>query len=328
MRLLLSLILIMSCALLSASGVDSRLVLGNHADLRATPVALDTLDPARTKVGALRYLGGVSLHSRDPAFGGLSAMQVVGDRFTLVSDGGNVVRFRMGPDFTPREASFADIGEGPGTGWEKRDRDVESLTHDPVTGRIWLGFERANAIWRYDASLIRAQRHAAPPAMADWSANGGAESMARLRDGRFLVISESARPKGVLAKTGRIALMFAGDPTEAPHRGFRFTYVPPAGFDPSDVAELPDGRLLVLTRQFSIPDLFTAKLVIVDPRAIRAGAAVSGREIAHFASPLLHDNFEALAVTQEGGDTIIWMASDDNQQVWERSFLLKFRLEP
>jgi hypothetical protein len=52
-----------------------------------------------------------------------------------------------------------------------------------------------------------------------------------------------------------------------------------------------------------------------------------GIEIASFARPLLHDNFEALAITQEGADTIVWIASDDNGQFWEQSLLLKFRLE-
>jgi hypothetical protein len=230
----------------------------------------------------------------------------------------------MGGDFRVGSAQFGDVGLGPRTGQKKSDRDVESLASDPATGRIWLGFERSNAIWRYDASLERTARFAHPPAMRDWPINGGAESMVRLRDGRFIVISESARPKG---GKGRIALMFAGDPTEAPASGFRFAYVPPAGFDPSDMAELPDGRLLVLNRRLSVPALFTTKLTLVDPRAIRPGAAVAGREIAHFVRPLLHDNFEALAVTREGGETILWIASDDNQEVWEQSLLLKFKLD-
>lgn len=310
-----------------ASDASQRELLGPKARITATPVPLDSRSPARVKVGALTYLGGVRLRSPDWAFGGFSAMQVAGDRFLLVSDAGNIVRFRMDGNFRLSDASFADVTLGPGTGHYKLDRDVESLTADPATGRIWLGFEQSNAIWRYDAALTRPDRFVRPAAMRDWSDNGGPESMVRLRDGRFIVISETSRPRGTLAKTGRTALMFAGDPTEAPDHGFRFTYVPPAGFDPSEMTELPDGRLIVLNRRFSVSDLFTAKLTLVDPSTIRPGAAVEGREIAHFEAPLLHDNFEALAVTREGEDTILWMASDDNQQFWEQSLLLKFRLD-
>lgn len=327
MRRLLPIAACLLCLGTGASDAAQREVLGKHARIEAIPVALDPGDPAHVRLGAITYLGGVQLRSPDPAFGSFSAMQVIGDYFLLVSDAGNVVRFRMDARFRLSDASFGDVTLGPGTGQRKQERDVESLAYDPATGRIWLGFERENAIWRYDASLARTARYAHPPAMRDWSSNGGAESMVRLHDGRFIVISESSRPKNALAKTGRVALMFAGDPTEKPDQGFTFTYLPPAGFDPSDMTQLPDGRLLVLNRRFAVPALFTATLTLIDPRTIRPGAAVQGREIARFAAPVLHDNFEALAVTREGQDTILWIASDDNQQIWEQSLLLKFRLD-
>jgi hypothetical protein len=93
------------------------------------------------------------------------------------------------------------------------------------------------------------------------------------------------------------------------------------------MAELPDGRVLVLNRRVSLADFFTARLVMIDRGAIRPGARVQGREIATLAAPLLHDNFEALAVTEEQGATIVWIASDDNREWFEQSLLLKFRLE-
>ncbi|WP_163365749.1 esterase-like activity of phytase family protein, partial [Enterobacter asburiae] len=67
---------------------------------------------------------------------------------------------------------------------------------DPATGQIWVGFERYNAIWRYDDGLTRAERSVEPAAMRDWSENGGPESMVRLRDGRFVAIGETSRPRG------------------------------------------------------------------------------------------------------------------------------------
>ena len=101
----------------------------------------------------------------------------------------------------------------------------------------------------------------------------------------------------------------------------------PAGYDPTDMTELSDGRLLILNRRLNLSfALFTAKLVIVDRTAIREGATVEGREVATLAPPFLHDNFEALAATQEQGATIVWIASDDNREWFEQSLLLKFRL--
>jgi hypothetical protein len=127
---------------------------------------------------------------------------------------------------------------------------------------------------------------------------------------------------------GRAAIRFAGDPTTHPRAGFTFSFLPPPGYNPSDVTTLPDGRLLVLTRRFKLPFDFAAKLVVVDPAAIRPGALVRGREIATLAKPLIRDNFEGLAVTREGNATILWIVSDDNQLFLQRSLLLKFRLEP
>ncbi|MDT8759008.1 esterase-like activity of phytase family protein [Sphingomonas psychrotolerans] len=308
----------------TASGIEPRAVLGDRAEMVATQVPLDPSDPSGTRVGALTYLGGLVLKSRDPAFGGFSAMRVAGERFTLLSDGGNLVSFRMGADLRPADVRFADL-PGPGTGAIKRHRDSESLTWDPATGRAWVGFENRNAIWRYDASLTRAERAVQPAAMADWSIAGGAEAMVRLRSGQFLVISETARPKGM--PNARIVLRFAGDPTETKVPPQSLAYVPPANYDPTDMAELPDGRLLVLNRRLSLAGLFTAKLVLLDLRGARPGTAVHGRELATFERPVQHDNFEALALTSEGGNTIVWIASDDNGEIWEQSLLLKFRLD-
>jgi len=312
--------------LLSASGRDGRDVLGKVPRMTVERVPLDRRDPGRTRVGALTYLGGIRLKSPDRAFGGFSSMRILGDDFTLLSDGGTFIRFRMGSDWMPRDLRFGDLPDGPEYGWLKSERDAESMTSDPATGQVWVGFENYNAIWRYDADLTRAERSARPAAMRDWSKNGGPESMVRLHDGRFLVLGETTRPKG--SRTGRVGLVFPGDPTAPGTTPIRFTYMPPdERHDPSDAVQLPDGRLVVLNRRFSVPGLFSAKLTLIDPRAIRPGAVVRGIEIATLAAPLLHDNYEALAVTREGDDTILWVASDDNQQFWEWSLLLKFRVE-
>lgn len=308
----------------SWSGPERRPVLGDRPDVEAARVPLDPANPARVRSGALTYLGGVALSSSDGAFGGFSSMSVAGDRFTLLSDGGNIVRFRMDGGFRVSEPWFGDLPAGPGLGWDKSDRDSESMAVDPASGQVWVGFERANQIWRYAPGLTAPAASAAPPAMAGWMDNGGAESLARLRDGRFLVIAETDRRHGGAARN---ALIFSGDPVAHPDSGFRFGYLPPAGYDPSDAAELPDGRVLVINRKLAMPFAWSAVLTLIDPRGFKPGAIVAGREIARFAAPLTVDNFEGLAVTREGGATILWMVSDDNLFVLQRTLLMKFRLD-
>jgi len=304
-------------------------LMGKRAIIHTTPVALDAAHPERTRVGALVWLGGVRLTSPDPAFGGFSALHVAPDhRVTLLSDGGNIVQFTPGADWRPRRIAFGDLPAGPGTGWSKIDRDSESISVDPRDGSVVAGFENSNMLWRYTPDLRRALGAASPRAMAAWPGNEGAESFTFLPKagwggGAITIGEQDPWPKG----KGRAAIRFTGDPVRTPNRGYRFSYIPPAHFDPSDMTVLPDGRLIVLNRRFELPFTFTNKLVVIERRAIRPGAVVRGREIATLAPPLIHENFEGIAATQEGGHTILWLVSDDNQSVLQRSLLLKFRLD-
>lgn len=316
---------------------ESRLaLLGDRPQLTATPVALDPSDPTRVRLGALTYLGGVALRSRDPAFGGYSALAVRheadGDRFTLLSDGGNVVGFTMGGDWQPRRLRFLNLPAGPGTGWEKRDRDTESLAIDPVSGRLWVGFENHNAIWRYAAGFVRAEAQRQPPEMARWPDNGGPESLARLPDGRFVVLAETRHVAAAdwhgperARRESRVALLFPGDPIATTPQ--RFAYMPVGSYDPADATALPDGDLLVLDRDFRLPFRFANRLSLVPAAAIRPGGVARGRLLAALEAPLLHDNFEGVATTVENGATIVWLVSDDNQLILQRTLLLKFRLD-
>jgi len=319
----LALIIVLALAT-SWSGPERLPLLGDHPNITAIPIPLDPAAPAKRQVGSLTYLGGVELWSRDGAFGGFSSLSVAGDRFTLLSDGGGVVRFRMDARFHLADPQFAQLPVGPGIGWRKNDRDSESMTVDPATGHIWVGFEGTNQIWRYAPGLTEPATGAAPIAMRGWDDNGGAESLVRLRDGRFLTIAETTRWPGSEA---RQALLFDGDPVARPDRGFRFGYLPPAGYDPSDATELPDGRVLVLNRRLSWPFKWIAVLTLIDPASFKPGTTVQGKVVARFAPPLNVDNFEGLAMTREGGATILWMVSDDNQFVLERTLLMKFRVD-
>ena len=293
------------------------------AQVTTTPVDLFAGDPVRRRLGALTYLGGVELHSPDPVFGGFSSMRVDGRHFTMLSDGGGIVRFAMGPDWHVQKAVTRELPAGPGTGWEKRDRDSESMAVLPG-GDVLVGFERANALWRFDHDLRRVIGWRAPRSMRKWSANSGPEAMATMPDGSVVVFSESNAKRRL---KGFAAIRLNGNPIDPAVPWYRFRYVAPPKFAVTDAVALPDGRLLVLVRRFGLPQLFTARLQLIEADAIRPGAIVTGRTIAAFEGDVIHDNFEALALTREGGRDVLWIASDDNQAFWQRSLLLKFRLE-
>ncbi len=292
------------------------------ASIRATPVMLDPADAARTRIGALRFLGGWELTSKRADFGGISALHVRNGNVLAVSDTGSVFRFMMRDDGRIAHARSTMLPAGPGTGAQKTDRDSESLAVDPATGTAWIGFERHNAIWRYTRDFVRSSAHAAPPAMADWPWNGGPEALVRLADGRFIVICEEPKGVGDLHE----ALIFASDPVRRGRPPKRFLYRAPPGFWVTDAAPLPDGRVLILHRDFSIGRGVTAALTMIDPRLIEAKAAIEGQLIARFAAPLTLDNMEALSVERAGSRTIIWLASDDNFSPLQRTLLMKFDL--
>ena len=241
-----------------------------------------------------------------------------------LSDGGIV--FRLTPARgTVTLGDIRELPDGPGSRLSKMDRDSESSTFDPASGRTWVGFETRNAIWRYGPGLLRGEAHAEPVEMAKWPANLGAEALVRLRDGSFLVLAET----GALRHDGaNEALLYPGDPTTPGAMPLRFAYRPPDGFAITDAAELPDGRVLVLHRKVSLTEGVAGAVTIFDPHAIRAGGVIEGHEIARLAAPVTTDNMEALAITQEGGRTVVWIASDDNYSPIQRTLLLRFALEP
>lgn len=300
-------------------------LLGPVAQFSVTPITLVPGNPAQRRLGALVFERGYRLRSPDPAFGGFSSLLVAGERFTLLDDGGNFVRFRLDSAGRVSERAFGALPAGPGSGWEKSERDSESMTQDPVTGLLWVGFENSNEIWCYRPGFAQPIRHAAPRAMRGWPLNGGPEAMVRQHDDSFVILSETARWQRA---KGKAALFYDGDPTQLPRQGYRWHYLPPPGLSPTDIAALPDGRLLILNRQFGLLTGFRVVLTLLDPRAIGPGKTVAGREIARFAPPVLHDNFEGISVvTEKDGSTAVWIVSDDNQSALQQSLLLKFRLD-
>jgi hypothetical protein len=285
--------------------------------VRYTPVALEDEAPALKRVGRLLFLGGWTLTSNDPRLGGISALHVEARDALALSDAGWRIRLPLpgGPDVV--RAAIAMVAQGPGAPDEKENRDVESLV--AAGGSIWLGYEQANAVWRYDGRHFTARSAAAPAAMSKWDDNHGPEAMARFADGRFLVFAEGEGGDSE-------ALLFAGDPAVPGTGSIRLRYRPPRGYRVTDAALLPDGRLALLNRRVTLFGGFSAKLTIARLPALVEGALIDGEEAASFEGPVTRDNFEGLSVTREGGRTILWIASDDNYNPLQRTLLMKFAL--
>ena len=289
--------------------------------------ALPLPDRARLRqhLGPFELEGVWQLQSPNTDFGGYSALLALGDGQLLAfSDFGYALRFSA-PGARQVPSQLRSVY--PIATMSKASRDCESATRDPATGTIWLGWEDRNAVTRHAADFSQ-QATIRPPAMRHWSGNLGPEAMVRLMDGRFIVLAEGFT--GWFESRLHEALLFPGDPTSgvAPQR---FAFDGPEQFSPVDMAQLPDGRVLVLMRRavWPLPFRFAGRIALADPARIRAGGVWPAREVASLTSSLPVDNFEGIAVEPRGdGRLTVWLISDDNRAVTQRTLLWKLALDP
>lgn len=286
------------------------------------PLQLDPAYPGPRRVGDLIFLNAWELRSNNEDFGGFSALAALADgRFVGLSDAGTLIGFGLNSDDRTDRPFIAPLPDSQGPSQNYQDRDSEGIAYDADSGQFWVSYEANHAIRRFSSSFARSTGIVRPREMQDWPSNKGAESIIRLADGRFIVISESLEDNDT-----HQALLFSGDPIENGTDIARFSYRPPAGYRVTDGAQLPDGRLIILNRWVGLPNGFAAKLALVDPIAVGKSKDVSGRVIATLAAPLLVDNMEGVAVRRQGRDTIIWLISDNNFNVFQRTLLMKLSL--
>lgn len=281
------------------------------------------------KVGALTFVEGWELDSNYELFGGFSGIAMIGPRrFLLVGDTGLVTGFTLYPDGRVMRPFIAPLPDGPGKKGEKSAHDAEALTASPDGSHYWIGFEQYHSVYRFGPSLVKAEAKAHPKVFQNLWKNGGIEGLARLNDGRFLAIAEDQEKAGAdKGKIGVPAFLFQGDPTEVPDEVMRFRYDAGGKGAVTDVQQLPDGRLIILHRDVGLFSGFVSTLAIADMNGVEPGTVMTSHTIARIASPAIADNFEGLAVVAEGPDWFIWMLSDDNLMSFQRSLLIKYKID-
>ncbi|MXO65582.1 esterase-like activity of phytase family protein [Altericroceibacterium endophyticum] len=302
----------------------------------------------------LTLVGQWALTGDGQEFGGFSALVVPHrDRLILFSDRGwwlgiGTPDTTLEPVWWNRQPKPAEM--------KRWSFDTESATLDRESGQIWLSYEITNTIYRLPMLTGEADdAFAQPAAMADWPSNSGPESLLRLHDGRFIVLEEGQALWGIAPSEG---LLFPKDPVEAskmeeadpneaervgpakpsPKEGGQeaeqdlpvsFRFIPPANYRPTDMALLPDGRVLILLRSLHLPPpLFGARIVVADPSAIGRGGTWPWCPLVNFADQIRMDNYEGLAVAPaaKGEAVDLWMVSDDNRASFQQTLLVKIRL--
>lgn len=300
---------------------DTETSAGSDA-VKFTRLAIET--PADWPVG-LTLEQAWHLSGANPAFSGFSAMIPAergvpaqqGNGFRLFSDRGNTALIPRpqaeGPMQITLQIPAPEVELDPTI---RHTVDIEAAFFDQASGNLWLAYEYHNAVRRFaaDGTSITVR----PAQMQGWSRNSGAESMARLADGRFIILAERSEA----------GLLFANDPVDG-GEATEFQFDPPGEFRPTSMALLPDGRALILLRavRWQVPP-FASMLVIADPADIRAGEKWPYEQLITFDQANLRDNYEAMLIEADGeGAAVIWLISDNNQSFMQRTLLLKLRWE-
>lgn len=277
--------------------------------------------------GPLRLTGVWEMESRHAFFGGFSALAFDGGtRLVAGTDRGFLLDIDLAGG-APRAVAGSFRFVGISSRGREEVVDLESLARDPASGTLWAGFEADNLVMRLAPDGTRRTR--APQDMAHWRKNSGAETMVRLADGRFVVIAEGTLRGSATLHEG---LRFPGDPL-GPARAERFLFEAPADYDPVDAAQLPDGRVLILLRRvrYAIPARFDTAIAIADPARIGAGQTWRARLVQRLSGGIFADNFEGIAFVPSARDPArgaIWLISDDNMSVFQRSLLVRFDWRP
>jgi hypothetical protein len=292
-------------------------------DIALQPLALDVDNPALQRVGGLIFQGAWELRSRNEDFGGISALTALTDgQFIGVSDAGTLIGLGLTQDQRADRPFIVPLPGSQGPDKNYKDWDSEGIAYDAMSGQFWISFEANHAIRRYSSGFTRMTGILRLAQMQDWPANKGVESIIRLRDGRFIIIAET------LDGDTHPALLFSGDPVEPGSTVSAFRYHPPAGYRVTDGVQLPDGRLAILNRRISFPQGFVAKIALVNLATVQSGKTASGEVIASLAPPYLVDNMEGITITKKAGATYIWLISDNNFSIFQRTILMKFLLSP
>ncbi|MFN3620923.1 esterase-like activity of phytase family protein [Sphingorhabdus sp.] len=312
--------LVLGLATLSVGGF--RIIYPSDSqEIDMRPLVLDPDNRARRQVGALEFMAAWELRSRHENFGGISGLVALADgRFVAIGDAGTFVNFALPHGRRKDWSSIAPLPNLAGPNISYRDRDSEGITFDPDSKQYWVSFEANHAIRRYSASFERETGIVRPKEMRGWTRNKGAECIIRLKDGRFIIIGES------VDNETHPALLFSGDPVEPASNIMPFRFRPPPGYRVTDCVQLPDGRIAMVNRAVGFPQGFSAKISLMNSVSVGRDATISATVIASLARPLLVDNLEGIAVTREAEDTFLWLISDNNFSIFQRTILMKFRL--
>lgn len=294
-------------------------------------ISMDEEDPHRNRVGRLIWRGGFALTAAEKKFGGFSGLAISadGDVLTMVSDAGLWMRARPLLDgrgnFRGLESAAIGRLRGPDGSLLLRNHDRDAESVDILPDGLLVSFEQRHRLWLYrgrDNPLFYRPREIPAPSMLSRAhPNQGIEAIVRLADGKLVALAEGF-PLGAGDLLGWVRNNDRPDGTWR-----EFTYRRHRLYRPTGATLLPNGDVLLLERRFTWLGGFAARLATLKAADIKPGATLEARPLAEFDSAPLAENFEGLAAYRgPGGRTFVYMMSDDNFNILQRTLLVMFEL--
>ncbi len=289
----------------------------------------DTLGLSRS-FGPFQWRGGLTLRSDAPAFGGLSGLVLDRncERYVAVSDAGNWVAGELvyadglltGLDAI-RMAPVLDSKGKPQR--NKSWADAEALA--PLgNGRLGVAFERKVRFGSYDiaskglAAPFEPIPH--PPPIDRGPENGEVEAFGLLATGQYIAIAERRRDGA-----GNIpAWIWRGGSVTS------FSLEAYGRYSVTDLAVLPDGKVLTLERNLNRTSLPGMMIRRFDPKDVAEGKAIAPEVLLEASVPFYAiDNMEGISVCSRNGETRVTLQSDDNfYRSLQSTLLLQFAYTP
>lgn len=283
--------------------------------------------PERLDVGRLEYRGGIVLSSTDERFGGLSAMEIEGNRLLAISDSAYWFTASLEFDDTGWLTGVSNTFYAPMLGPDGEDLTGEAADAEGLSplgnGAYAVSFEREHRIARYDISpdwsgvaIATPTPLEAVPGADRLRNNGGMEALAAAENGYWVGIEYpivDGRPHSLWRVAENQEPLVVDYPTEA-------------GFGLTGMAH-EDGMLFILERFYSRDIGNRIALFMIE------GSQFNQDNVAPVALPLgalepdmTVDNFEGIAVGEVNGEPHLFILSDDNFSDTQRTLLLSFAI--
>lgn len=325
---------------LAASPANHAIAEDAQAPVEAHAIPLYPDRPNELRADHLRYRGGLQLSSSDPRFGGLSDLAVSADGLHLLALSDVAVWFRADLIYDS-QGDLAGLSGGAiapmlnreGQSMLGKEGDAEGMTlvdgHN-LNGGVLVSFEGNNRVWRYDfaqGSGVRPEPVVMGAWIEDLNRNQGMEAITLLPGNRLLALSEHS-----LDASGDIIAGLEPYPATAQAEATGpLTVVPRETFYVTSVARMPDDKgIYLLERRYSPLAGMGTEIRHIPLADIHPRARLEGVTLASLSSNVANiDNMEGMAVRRgPKGETFIYLISDDNYSILQRTLLLMFELTP